>query len=93
MEPQIMAKEGPGIVFGVLLATRCDMLGFHVLAVLRGPNRIWRSAFEPAEAGESSTGAPGSVGTTEDSAHARFLMPRGRFCYLYFVTVFRDLKK
>ena len=72
MGPQIMAKEGPGSVLGVLLATKCDMLRFHVWGVLRGPNRVWRSVFEPAEADESSTGAPGRLGSTEDSANAHF---------------------
>ena len=93
MEPQIMAKEGPGTVFGVHSATWCDMLRFHVWAVLRGPNRVWRSVFEPAETDESSTGAPGRLESTEDSANARFLMPRGRIFDVYFVAVFRDLKK
>ena len=77
MGTQIMTKEGPGSVFGVLLATRCDMLRFHVWATLRVPNRVWRSVFELAKTDESSTGAPGRLGSTEDSANARLLMPSG----------------
>ena len=91
--PKIMAKEGPGSVFGVLLATRCDMLRFHVWGVSRDPNRVWRSVFEPTETDESSTGAPGRPGSTEDSANAHFRCPGADFLSLILWLFFWDLKK
>ncbi len=63
------------------------MLRSHVWAALTGPIRVWHSVFETTKTDENSTGAPGSLGFTEDSANTCFLMPRGRFFDVYFVAV------